>query len=508
MSAVLALLALLAVVVAAPRWLRVAQREHYAPGRVSRFALRWWLASPVNRGLGLVGVAAAVVAALPLGLAPVAMVGLGVAVVGPVGLGLRGRTAPLAWTRRLRVVAGLVGLVSAAVGTAAWLVTPGLVAAVALALPVLVDAGLALDAPLERRLSARYVRDADARLRRVAPTVVGITGSYGKTTVKHYALHLLGRSRKTLASRKSFNNRLGLATSVNQDLEPGTEYYLAEMGTYGVGEIAALCDWFQPTISVITAIGPVHLERMGSLDTIVTAKREILTTARTAVLNVDVDRLRPVADAEAAAGRRVVRCAEHDDTADVQVRRDGDHLDVRIADERWRVPAPPGGLVPVNVALALGICVAADAVPAQLEAAVASLPSVANRLVVTTADDGPTLIDDTYNANPAGAAVALARLRELATEGGRQIVVTPGMVELGSRQHEDNLALGRAVATQGAALVVVGRTNRRALVAGCAAAGGEAVLVADRDGAVAWVRANTGPGDVVLFENDLPDHFP
>ncbi len=501
-----------AVAVASLRWLRVAQREHYAPGRTVLFAARWWWSSPVNRALAIVAAVAAIAAValradVALLLAAVTFL---ITLVGPIGLPLRGGTSALRWTRRLKVVAAFAGVLVVAVVAVAALTTMWVLPVFAVLHPLLVDLALLLDVPVERAIAARYVKEATARLRRVSPTVIGITGSYGKTTVKNYTAHLLGRSRKTLASRKSFNNLLGLTLSVNSDLEPGTELFVAEMGTYGPGEIAKLCDWLEPSISAITAIGPMHLERMGSLDNIAKAKSEILTTAETAVLNVDDERLSPLADTFAAEGGRVVRCSTTDAAADVAVLRTGQQLELRVEGSSWTVPVPPIELVDINLAIALGLCLAAGSVPADIEVAVATLPSVANRMVTTVVEGGPTIIDDTYNSNPAGAAFALQRLDELATgTGGQRIVVTPGMVELGPQQDEANAELARKVAELGASFVVVGRTNQRSLVAGYRSVTGTApVTVPDRAAAVEWVRANTAAGDVVLYENDLPDHFP
>ena len=501
-----------AVAIASLRWFRVAQREHYAPGRTVLFAARWWWSSPVNRVLVIVAAAAAVAAvALRTDLALLLAVVTFVAVLaGPAGLPLRGGTAPLRWTRRLKVVAAFAGVLVLALVAVAAVTTLWVLPVFAVLHPLVVDLALLLDVPVERAIAARYVKEASTRLRRVSPTVIGITGSYGKTTVKNYTAHLLGRSRKTLASRKSFNNLLGLTLSVNSDLEPGTEFFVAEMGTYGPGEIAKLCDWLEPSISAMIAIGPMHLERMGSLDNIAKAKSEILTTAETAVLNVDDERLAPLADDFAVRGGRVVRCSTRATAADVVVLRDGEQLELRVEGAVWTVPVPPVELVDINLAIALGLCVAAGSVPADLEVAVATLPSVANRMVTTVVENGPTIIDDTYNSNPAGAAFALQRLDELAAgTGGQRIVVTPGMVELGHEQDEANAELARRVAELGAHLVVVGRTNRRPLVDGYRSVAGAApVTVPDRAAAVEWVRANTAVGDVVLYENDLPDHFP
>ena len=191
---------------------------------------------------------------------------------GPLGLRLRGRTSRLAWTRRLALV-GLLTLVLEGLGIAAGALSGGLrqavlaAAAAAVAVPLLVDVALIVLAPLEDLLARRYVRRASDVLRRVQPLVVGITGSYGKTTTKGYTAHLVAGERSVVASPRSFNNRAGLARTVNEHLAAGTEVLLAEMGAYGPGEIAALCSWLHPEVAVITAIGPSHLERFGSLDT-------------------------------------------------------------------------------------------------------------------------------------------------------------------------------------------------------------------------------------------------
>ena len=245
----------------------------------------------------------------------------------------------------------------------------------ACAVPFVVDAAAALLSPIERRLVTPYVTAAQSRLAQVAPTVVAITGSFGKTSTKQHVAHLLAGSRTVVASPASFNNRAGLARAVNEQLLPGTDVFVAEMGTYGKGEIAELCRWCPPSIAVITAIGPVHLERFKTEEAIVAAKSEITEAAHTVVLNVDDPRLAALADRLAAAGTKsVVRCSAVDTAADVCVEaargvatvyvggtrrrgrtsparvgaadqsglRPGRGLRARRPASRWRSPASPG----------------------------------------------------------------------------------------------------------------------------------------------------------------------
>ena len=119
---------------------------------------------------------------------------------------------------------------------------------------------------------------------------------------------------------------------------------------------------------------------------------------------------------------------------------------------------------------------------------------------------GITVIDDTYNSNPAGAAAALATL--LDADAGRRVVVTPGMVELGKRQRPENERFGEAAARAADDLLIVGRTNREALTFGARDERATIHFMDTREDAVAWVRSELGEGDAVLYENDLPDHYP
>jgi UDP-N-acetylmuramoyl-tripeptide--D-alanyl-D-alanine ligase len=493
---------LAAAAAAGLRWLRVGQREHYLPWSVSRFEWRWLHCSAANLAFGWA--TAGALMATPWW--PYAsLLGAAGLVSWPLGLSLRGRTAKLAWTgrmRRLAAAAALSPAAAAGVGFALGSLTAGAVAA-ALVVPQAVDLGLAATAPLERRLSGAFVERAARRLRGAAATVVAITGSYGKTSTKEYARHLAAGTRHVVASPASFNNRLGLARAINEGLDPGVEVFIAEMGTYGPGEIADLCRWIPPDVSVITAVGPVHLERFGSIEAIARAKAEILEGAGTVVANWD-DRLVRSA-VEGRPGPRLVRCSAASRDVEVSVLPEGEVLVVRLgAEEVGRLT--PGGVFPMNVACAVGIAHALGVPAARIGERLNGLPRPPHRGVEGRTEGGVLVIDDTYNSNPAGARAAVERLA--ASVAGRTALVTPGMVELGRRQAEENRELAAFAAARLSDILVVGRTNRRALLAGARSGRAHARAVAHRPEAVAWAVANLGGGDGVLYENDLPDHYP
>lgn len=486
------------------RWLRVAQREHYLPGSASRFALRWWLRRPPNPWLANLAVVAAGVALVW----PLAAVGAAAAVAaGPLGLGLRGRTSALAWTPRLRRLAAAGTGLEVAVLVVGHLLSVPAVAAAASALlaPCLLDAALTLVGPLERRASETFVRRAREKMSAVSPTVVAITGSYGKTSTKEHVRDLLAGSFEVVASPASFNNRLGLARTVNDELGSGVEVFVAEMGTYAKGEIADLCAWIPPTVGVLTAVGPVHLERFGSREAIAAAKAEILAGVDTAVVNADEPLVTAAAERHAPPAA-LIRCSVTDPGADVYACRGDDGIEVRVQGEA--VGAAPADLFPMNVACAVGVAVALDVPAATLAARLGRLAAPAHRQEIARTGQDVTVIDDTYNSNPAGAAAALDRLARLGAGDRGRIVVTPGMVELGPEQAAANEAFAAEAARIATDLVIVGFTNRAALVAGARGGAAAVSLVRNRHAAVEWVRAHVGCGDVVLYENDLPDHYP
>ena len=412
--------------------------------------------------------------------------------VGPFGLALRGRTSKLAWTRRLRtaaIVTVLLTIVLVALIGFLFDRGPAAMAVSGLVAPLLVDGALWLVAPLERALARRHITRATATLRRISPTVVAITGSYGKTTTKQYARHLISGSRRVVATPASFNNAAGLSRAITEQLAPGTEVFIAEMGTYGKGEISSLCEWVQPQIGVVTAIGPVHLERMRSLDTIVEAKSEILECVGTAVLNVDAYGLAAVADANRLAGKRVIACSGERLTSPV---------DIRVVREDGRLTIDAGesctatlnhAAQPSNLACAIAIAVAIDVPWHEIEPRLASLPQPEHRQEVAVAASGVHVIDNTFSSNPASAESSLSLLAFTGAVDARRVVVTPGMVELGKQQFHENERLGSGASLVADDIVVVGQTNRRALLQG--AAGGLAAVhqVATREEAVAWVRS-------------------
>jgi len=502
-------LAVAALVVSGLRWLRVAQREHYIAGWVSRIAALWLVRRPINIVLVVAALALWVAGFFLPFLAPVAIL---VAALLPLGLGLRGTSAPLAWTARSKRLAVAFAILFVAV-SAALLLALGM-SSLALPLllgPVLMDLALVPMNAIEKKLSNKYLVSARKRLNQVRPTVVAITGSYGKTSTKGYVGHVLDGSFAVVASPASFNNLMGLSRAVNDRVVPGTEVFIAEMGVYGPGEIRELSKSFPPDIAAITTIGEAHLARMGSREVIAAAKAEITEKARTVVLPIDQPELAALADKCRAEGKTVVTVSTNPRaTADVVLDAAAGQLTINEPSGAATVPVAVSSVGhAVNIAVAVGIATALKVRAAAIAGKLGSLPGAQHRAEIQETPQGVVVIDDTYNSNPVGAERALEGAAALADErGGQLVVVTPGMVELGRLQRQRNSEFAASVTARSGRLLAVGRTNRAALRSG--ADGSEhPVLVYDRrEVAVRAALDLAGERGVILYENDLPDHYP
>ncbi|MGH3732361.1 MAG: Mur ligase family protein [Acidimicrobiales bacterium] len=500
------------------RWLRVLQREHYDSTSLMRFLARW--SSPQRPSakahvgarprrpvtLSQVLILAMIVTILFRQWDLLVVVTAGYGIFCPVGLSIRGRTSKLEWTRRLRTIAIVATVISVVIAVAAAFSAHPFLGGVVMVLAVNPVLNLVTRAlrPMENRRAQRFVDQATRRLSQIEPRIVAITGSYGKTSTKNYLSTLLGSNVGAVASPRSFNNRAGLSRAINENLADGTQVFIAEMGTYGPGEIRELTAWCAPEIAVVTAIGPVHLERMKSVDVIEAAKREITERASTVVLNVDDPRLGGWVSDLRTQGKRVVTAGSKVVDADVRVASDVHRWTVTIAGAVAAELDEIVGVQPTNLACAIAVARELGVDDQSIAARVSDVQPAANRLNVATSSSGILVVDDTFNANPASAMVALKTLASLDVTG-RRVVVTPGLVELGAEQYSENLRLAQLIEAVPAELVAIGRTNILALSAGYS---GPPRRFDTRHDAVKWIRSVLVPGDGVLFLNDLPDHYP
>jgi len=378
----------------------------------------------------------------------------------------------------------------------------------------LVAANLLLK-PLEARTQRRYWREAQEILRRIDPVVVAVTGSYGKTSVKHILGHILETAAPTLVTPGSVNTAMGIARVIRERLQPHHRYFVVEMGAYGPGSIRRLCTLTPPKLGIVTAIGMAHYERFKSLETVAEAKFELAEAVAEegGAVIAAADTLGFAAPRRfAGANPGLLVTVGVEPGADIpmtDLRQDADGVAVTVTwqGRRYELRAPLFGLHQGrNVALAFAAACTLGLAPEDVAASLRGTPQIAHRLEVKR-DRGALLIDDAYNSNPVGFASALELLDVLRRPGGRRILVTPGMVELGAAHDDEHGRIGRLAAGYVDVLVAVAPHRVAALAAAFAEAAPEARIVSCPGFAEAqsWMARNLGDADVVLLENDLPD---
>ena len=335
-------------------------------------------------------------------------------------------------------------------------------------------------------------------------TVVGLTGSSGKTTTKDYIGQLLARLGPTVAPPGSLNNELGHPYTVLK-ATPETRFLVLEMGARGIGHIRHLAHVAPPRIGVVLNVGAAHLGEFGSMEGTAKAKGELveaLPLGGAAILNAD-DPL-----VAAMAPRTRARVVTFGESAGADVRATGVELD-----ERGRASYTLSGS-PVRLGVAgrhqVGNTLAAAAVALEvglpLADVVAGLGEIAmvssRRMDVFERDDGVTVIDDSYNANPSSAAAALRALVAMG-RGRRTTAVLGYMAELGQYEQAGHADTGRLAARLGVHRLIVVDQNAAPILDGARSVGewtGEAIFAADQSAAIAALEADLKPGDVVLVK--------
>jgi UDP-N-acetylmuramoyl-tripeptide--D-alanyl-D-alanine ligase len=309
---------------------------------------------------------------------------------------------------------------------------------------------------------------------------------------------------------------MGIARVIRERLQPHHRYFVVEMGAYGPGSIRRLCTLTPPQMGIVTAIGLAHYERFKSLETVAAAKFELAEAAVAqggkvvvAVDTLDFPASRRFAEAHPAA---LLTVGPDEAAAAIiaGIRQDIDGVAVSVTwqGRRYELRAPLFGLQQGrNIALAFVAACTLGLAPEDVVASLRSTPQIAHRLEVKREANGATLIDDAYNSNPVGFAAALEVLDVLRRPGGRRILVTPGMVELGAAHDEEHAKIGRLAAGHVDILVAVAPHRVAPLSASFAAAAPAAEIVSCPGFAEAqqWMGRNLAAGDVVLLENDLPD---
>lgn len=370
-----------------------------------------------------------------------------------------------------------------------------------------------INSPIEQAIDRYYINDA-ARILKEMPNlkIIGVTGSYGKTSVKYFLSTLLSVQYNVLHTPGNYNTTLGVVRTVREQMKPFHEIFVCEMGAREVGDIKAICDLVHPDCGIITSIGPQHLQSFHTIENIIATKFELADSIPAdgkVFLNYDNDYIRGHKIDKNVVSYGIIGDDIVYKAYDIAVSPNGSSF--RMQDENGNEYEFHTRLVGnhnvQNIAGAIAVAHTMGIPMEKLRYPVKQLESVPHRLQLIK-QGNRILLDDSYNSNKSGFKAALdtlAMFKEM------RILMTPGMVELGEKQYDENREVGVYAADKCDYAVLVGKEQTRPIQDGLAEAGfaaGRMIVVDTLQEAFQMVNAIPDERQkVVLIENDLPDNY-
>lgn len=383
--------------------------------------------------------------------------------------------------------------------------------------PVIMLLSTSIMKPVEEKINMGFYVDAQKKIKeREDLNVVGITGSFGKTSTKFIIGTILSEKFNVLNTPESYNTPMGLSKVINNDLKPEHEVFVAEMGAKVIGEIREVAQLAQPKIGVLTSIGPVHIETFKNIDNIMKTKYELveeLPADGVAVFNYDNEYIRKLADKTFKEKilygmENVEKLNIYADEIDVSelgssfTLRDNEGNSIRCTTKLLGKHNIYNILAGASVARSLGLTFE------EISRGIEKIEPIEHRLNIINPGTGIIIIDDAFNSNPIGTKAALEVLSQF--KEGKKIVVTPGMIELGEMEESANREFGVNMGKVCDYVILVGQNRTKPIYEGLMQTNynkSNIFVVKNLEEATAVIGRIANPKDVVLFENDLPDNY-
>lgn len=388
-----------------------------------------------------------------------------------------------------------------------------LLSAIFALIPLLVLLVNLINRPIEKGVNQHYINDA-ARILKEMPnlTIIGVTGSYGKTSVKYFLSKLLSTQFSVLHTPGNFNTTLGVVRTIREQMKSFHEIFICEMGAREVGDIKEICDLVHPQYGIITSIGPQHLQSFHSIENVIGTKFELADAVPAegkVFLNYDNEYIR-----NHKIDKQIVSYGVSEENVtyrayDVSVSKEGSAFKMkdREGKEYEFHTRLVGNHNVQNIAGAIAVANTLGIPMEKLIYPVKQLESVPHRLQLLK-QGNRTILDDSYNSNKNGFKAALDTL---AMFEDLRILMTPGMVELGEKQYDENKEVGVYAADKCDYAVLVGKEQTKPIQDGMLEAGfaqNKMIVVDNLQEAFQMVNAIPGEKQkVILIENDLPDNY-
>lgn len=370
-----------------------------------------------------------------------------------------------------------------------------------------------INEPFENAIKKHIVLKATAKLDSADVIKIGITGSFGKTSVKEILNTVLSQKFRVLSTPNSFNTPMGIALTV-KGLDSTHDIFIAEMGARNKGDIKELADMIKPSVAVLTGINNQHLESFGSIETIKNTKFELfegLTENGVGFFSSESEGAKELFNRfngekySAGINKEGNFAYATDITTDERGMSFNLHINGEQAVKCCTVLL--GRHSVSNICLAAAVAYKIGLTPEEIAMGVNRIPALKHRLELLPNNKNIVIIDDSYNSNEDGIRAAMDVLD---TFSGRKIVLTPGLVELGKMENVVNLEFGKTLARHADLVIVIGKHNAEMLISGLTDGGfnKENILFAKSlNKANVLLNGIVKEGDVVLFENDLPDNY-
>ena len=372
-------------------------------------------------------------------------------------------------------------------------------------------------APVEKSINKHYFDMAYNKVRSFKDLkIVGITGSYGKTSTKFVTAKILEEKFNVLKTPESYNTPMGVSKVINNTLNDEYEAFVVEMGARNIGDIKEMAELANPQIGIITSIGPTHLDTFINIENIMKTKYELieeLPADGIAIFNYDNQYVRKLADK--TFKEKILYGMEEIEkldlfALDIQVNETGSTFILKDKDGN-SIECRTKLLGRHNIANLLAGAAVGKALGLSLEQiarGIEKVEPVPHRLQLINPGTGVIIIDDAFNSNPVSSKAALEVISQF--KEGRKIIVTPGMVELGEQEEEANRQFGRYISEACDYAILVGKNRTKPIYEGIVEKDFDnknIFVVSSLDEASKVLQTIVRPKDVVLFENDLPDTY-
>ena len=379
--------------------------------------------------------------------------------------------------------------------------------------PVLALVVWGVTVPIEKAVNIWYVNDAKKILASYKNLkVIGITGSYGKTTTKFILTRILSEKFNVICTPQSFNTPMGVVRTVRQNLKPQTQNFVCEMGAKNIGDIKEICNIANPDYGIITSVGEQHLETFKTVDNVFNTKFELADAVarKGGITLVNGDSKEIISRIDKSNFKVYGSDMGFDyNIKNIVSDRNGSKFDLDLGDEILTLSTRLLGKHSiVNIAGASALAYFLGVSAQDIKFAVASLKPTEHRLELKNSVNRSLLIDDAYNANPEGSLEAVNVLSTF--EGMKKVIITPGLIELGEREYDCNFNLGVASAETCDVIILVGLTRSKPLADGVKSTdfnNENLHIVASFKEAMEIYSKIADKDTVVLLENDLPDNY-